>query len=183
LSQDPIRCRQERLVWENGFVRVYDDDVSDKDGAQGRHVRVVPVHAGAGVVLLPLQGAQVALVKTYRYPLAAWQWALPRGFAQSADPLETARNELREELGVERARLSVLGHVTPDSGLLANTVAIVLAEVEDAQLEPQDRQEVHAVRWVNLEALEQEVSEGRIEDAFTLAALFLAGARRVLRKA
>lgn len=176
MTGQSIRCLRERVVYENGFIRVYDDDVAFPDGGEGRYLRVVPTGDGQGVIVLPLHRGAVAMVRTYRYPIGGWQWALPRGFAQGVDPLETARVELREELGVTEARLRVLGHITPDSGLLAGRVTVVLAEVGDAKVSPTDKREVAEVRWLPFKDIDAEAAAGSIEDGFTLATLFLARA-------
>ena len=180
MTQPPIRRTRERLVHENAYVRVYDDDVAFADGLPGRYVRIEPAGDGPGAVLLALHEGRIALVRTYRYPVGAWQWALPRGFAHATDPLVTARAELREETGVTDADLRVIGSVTPDSGVQAHRVAIVLADVralpEDG---PTDGGEVAEVLWVTPAELEQEIAEGAIEDGFTLAALTLARAKGI----
>lgn len=170
-----IRRTTERLVYENDVVRVFDDDVAFPSGREGRHLRIEHVPEGEGVVLLVRDPhRRVALVETYRYPLGHAQLALPRGFSHGVDVEATARAEALEELGVRLARIRVLGHVTPDSGLLAARVAVLAAEV-DGPVDgvPSDRDEVIAVHWLSLDELAVQVRDGRVEDGFTLAALAL----------
>jgi len=180
VSEPPIRRTRERLVHENPYVRVYDDDVRFADGTDGRYVRIEPAGDGPGAVLLAVHDGRIALVRTYRYPLGAWQWALPRGFAHATDPLVTARAELEEETGVTDAHLRVVGRVTPDSGVQAHRVAIVLAHVHALPNGGPPDDEVAEVRWVTLDELEQEIADGAVEDGFTLAALTLARVHRLL---
>ena len=180
MNEPPIRRARERLVHENAYVRVYDDDVTFADGATGRYVRIEPAGEGPGAVLLALHAGRIALVRTYRYPLDAWQWALPRGFAHDADPLVTARAELEEETGVTAADLRVMGAVTPDSGVQSHRVAVVLAEVHRLPDGGPRDDEVAAVRWATLDELELEIADGAIEDGFTLAVLTLARVQRIL---
>jgi 8-oxo-dGTP pyrophosphatase MutT (NUDIX family) len=181
VTEPHVRRTRERLVYENGYVRVHDDDVTFADGSAGRYVRIEPAGDGPGAVLLALHEGRIALVRSYRYPIGAWQWALPRGFAHDADPLVTARAELAEETGVTDAELRVIGTVTPDSGVQSHRVAIVLAEVRRLpDGGPLDDDEVAEVRWVLPRELEREIADGAIEDGFTLAALALARAKRVL---
>jgi 8-oxo-dGTP pyrophosphatase MutT (NUDIX family) len=173
---DPIRRIRAREVYANDYLRLYDDDVSIR-GAEGRYVRVEPAGGDPGAVVLPVGEGRVGLVEVFRYALGAWQWGLPRGFAHGADPLVTARAELAEETGVREARLRLLGHVTPDSGLQSHRVAVVLAEVSGPLPEgPPPDDEVRAVRWPTVGELDAEIAGGRIEDGFTLAALALARA-------
>jgi len=179
MSESPVRRTEPREVFGNAYITVYDDDVVLADGATTRYVRVRPGGNGPGVVLLPVRGPSVALVWTYRYAVQAWQWGLPRGFAHGPDVLVSAQAELREELGAT-GRLEVIGHLTPDSGLLDSRVAVVLAELDDERLAPLDVQEVLGVRWLTVSELDAEVAAGLIEDAFTLAVLALAKAKGVL---
>lgn len=173
---DPIRRKREILAYENRFAEVFDDEVEFPDGTPGRYLRIANRGEGPGVVILPVHAMTVGLVQTYRYPVGSWQWGLPRGFSHSRDPLVTARMELREELGVQDADFQVLGFVTPDSGMLASRVAVVQARVNDPAGQAVDAREVADVRWLHIRELWQWVSQGRIEDGFSLAALTLAHA-------
>jgi 8-oxo-dGTP pyrophosphatase MutT (NUDIX family) len=180
MTQPPVRRTRERLVHENAYVRVYDDDVAFADGTEGRHVRIDAVGDGPGAVVLAVHGGRIALVRTYRYPVGDWQWALPRGFAHGTDALVTARAELAEETGVTEADLRLIGAVTPDSGLQAHRVAVVLAEVGRPPASGPTDDEVAEVRWVTLQELEKDIADGAIEDGFTLATLTLARSKGVL---
>ena len=180
MTEPPIHRTREVLVHENAYVRVYDDEVTFGNGSAGRYVRIEPAGEGPGAVMVAVHAGQIALVRTYRYPVGDWQWALPRGFAHGTDPLVTARAELEEETGVTAADLRVIGAVTPDSGVQAHRVAIVLADVHRLSDGGPSDDEVAEVRWVSLDELEREVADGRIEDGFTLAALTLARVHRIL---
>ncbi|MFJ8359167.1 NUDIX hydrolase [Streptomyces sp. NPDC093984] len=171
--QEPIRRKREVLAYANPFAEVFDDEVEFPDGTLGRYLRIANRGEGPGVVILPIHGMTVGLVHTYRYPVGSWQWGLPRGFSHDHDPLVSARVELREELGVQDAELQRLSVMTPDSGMLATRVAIVLARVNDPIGHVVDVQEVSAVRWLHIRELWHWVAQGRIEDGMSLAALAL----------
>ena len=120
---------------------------------------------------------RVALVRTYRYPLASWEWAVPRGFAQGDDAGESARVELAEELGQEPDDLIPIGTVTPNSGLLAGRVEIFIARYNIAASEPLDHREVVDVKWIDMQTLYGEIASSRITDSFTLSAVACAQAQ------
>ncbi|WP_431033052.1 NUDIX hydrolase [Streptomyces sp. P6-2-1] len=180
MSEPPERAQIQRsrevLAYGNPYVEVFDDEVRFGDGTAGRYLRIRHRGPGPGVVVLPVRGDRIGLVRTYRYPVASWQWGLPRGFAQDADPLETARAELLEEMGARAAALRLLGYMTPDSGLLTSRVAVVRAEVTEATGPVRDLTEVAEARWLPHARLRQWAAEGRMEDGMTLAALGLAAA-------
>ncbi|CAN7222838.1 NUDIX hydrolase [Arthrobacter sp. LjRoot78] len=163
----------ERLVYENGFVRLYDDDVRFPNGAPGRYLRLEAALPGNAVVLLPMHGTKIGLVRTFRYALGKLVWELPRGLSHGTDLGETAENELREELGIDVADFKILGFITPDSGLQSARVAVMSARVADMGRGPDDSVEVERVQWVETAQLEDMIRSGEVEDSFTIAAYAL----------
>jgi 8-oxo-dGTP pyrophosphatase MutT (NUDIX family) len=130
--------------------------------------------------MLPVCGKQIGLVRTYRYPLASWEWALPRGYAHGEDTGRSARIELAEELGREPDNLTFIGIVTPNSGVLASHVELFVAHYETVAIKPMDPQEIAKVKWITLKKLYNEITAGQIKDAFTLSALACAQARGLI---
>ncbi|MFE9097515.1 NUDIX hydrolase [Streptomyces sp. NPDC007264] len=171
---------REILAYANPFVRLFDDEVRFPDGRRGRHVRIEPARPGLGSVVLPVCESAVGLVRTYRYALGADQWALPRGFSHGADAEETARAELREEIGATGGEFRLLGTMTPDSGLFSARVAVFLAILPERFARPEDMREVREVCWLPVQDVWSWVGAGRIEDGFTLSALALARAKQAL---
>jgi 8-oxo-dGTP pyrophosphatase MutT (NUDIX family) len=170
----PIKVSRRNLVYENDFVRVWDDDVSFVGGREGTHVRIESTRSGNGVVILVRATDRIALVRVYRYPLGAWEWALPRGFSEEQDSLATVRRELIEELGLKEVTPVRLGTITPDSGLMSTEVEVfrVVLATEPITV-AEDVEEVHAIAWVSTEDLERRIADGEIKDAFTIAAMTL----------
>jgi 8-oxo-dGTP pyrophosphatase MutT (NUDIX family) len=179
-ARPPIRTVSEREVFGNQFVTVYDDDVEMMGGRTGRYLRIVEGGGRPGVAMLACSQDRYALVRTYRYPIGSWEWAIPRGFAHGEDPRESALAELREEIGRPPADIIEMGTVTANSGLLAGRVHLFHARYEEATADPIDTDEVAAVRWVDLSTLLAEIAVGDLVDAFTMSAITLALARGVL---
>jgi 8-oxo-dGTP pyrophosphatase MutT (NUDIX family) len=179
-AEAPIRTAREREVFGNRFVTVYDDDVVMPGNRPGRYLRIVQSDGRPGVAMLACVQGRYALVQTYRYPICSWEWGIPRGFAHGDDPLESARAELLEELGGWPIDITLLGTVTPNSGLLADRVHIFYARYDNPITDPLDVDEVVKVRWVDLRILLAEIASGDIVDGFTLSAITLAAARGAL---
>lgn len=175
MAEEPgvITTVRASTVYANDFVTVRDDTVVFPDGAPGSYVRVTPGDGNPGVVVVPWSGARLGLVKVYRYPIGAWQWGFPRGFAHSPDPLVTAAAELHEELGLT-AELSLIGWFTPDSGLLDSRIAVVLARTSTTDSTPTDTREVADVDWLPIDELLVRLGEPPYDDGMTMAALTLA---------
>lgn len=175
-----IRRISENLVYRNEFAVLYDDPVVFPDGSEGSYLRVVESDGAPGVAVLAVCADQVALVQTYRYPVSALEWAVPRGFAHGGDPAATARAELAEELGREPDSLISIGTVTPNSGILASRVELFLGRYATPASVPHDAREVAGIRWIALPDLADEIARGDIQDAFTLSAVTCALARKLI---
>lgn len=174
-----IRIR-ENIVYQNRFATICDDDVRFADGRTGTYIRVVQSGGLPGVVMLPVANGHAGLVRVYRYAVGMWEWGLPRGLAHGADPEQSARNELLEELGAQPSALTGLGEMTPDSGTLAAVVHLFLASYPAPVSDARDRCEVAGIRWLPVTALRAEIAEGQIRDGFTLAAMCAAACRGLL---
>jgi len=168
-EQAPVALAAERVVCSTRFLTLYDDDVLFSDGKPGRHHRLIQSGGRPGVAVLPYCRGRIALVRVWRYPIAAWEWGIPRGSAHSDSAAMSAAGELTEELGEEPETLQPLGIVYPDSGLLAGAVHLFAARYAEPVSVPLDTREVAAVRWEPVRDLLAAIAAGEITDGFTLA--------------
>jgi 8-oxo-dGTP pyrophosphatase MutT (NUDIX family) len=105
---NPWRKLSSRLVYENPWIRVREDQVIAPSGASGIY-GVVEARAAVGVVALTAQN-EIYLVGQYRYPTECYSWEIPEGGAEGAEtPLEAASRELREETGLRASAWEALG--------------------------------------------------------------------------
>jgi len=170
---DPIRLVRETIVYSNEFATIHDDAVEFPGGRPGTYLTVTPGDGNPGAVIVALAEGKLGLVKVFRYPLGAWQWGFPRGFAHGPDPIQTARAELHEELGLE-ADLTLIGWFTPDSGVLTSRVAVVLARASSTASSPTDVVEVADVAWLTPADLQSRFGRPGYDDGMTMAAFSLA---------
>ncbi len=105
---NPWQTLSTRIVYENPWIRVREDQVIQPDGAPGIY-GVVEFHGCVGVLPIDADG-NVHLVGQYRYPLQQYSWEIPEGGCHvGEEPLQAAQRELREELGLEADSLELLG--------------------------------------------------------------------------
>ena len=93
-------------------MRVREDTIRRPDGSSGIYG---VVEKPDFVVIVPVDDdGRLHLVEQYRYPVKGRYWELPQGSweqAPGAEPLEMARGELREETGLDSARMIYAGHL------------------------------------------------------------------------
>ena len=172
---------KERLVYsdlENKWVKLYFDDVRFKDGHISRYNRIVEGSTGRGVTVIPKdENGCIMLVKNYRYPIEKWQWELPRGFAENnSTNLQNAQRELMEETGLESRKISKIGEIYPNSGILSTINEVFLAEELTANNQKTDASDdaISETRFFSKDELVKIVKDGSLSDGITLCALYLA---------
>ena len=106
---NPWRTVTTRVVYENARLRLKEDEVVQPDGEAGQYVYLElpwPV-----VAIVPVDEQQrVYLVRQWRYPWQRNSWEIPAGHGEPAEaPLEAARRELAEEVGLAAASWDSLG--------------------------------------------------------------------------
>ncbi|MBL8203193.1 MAG: NUDIX hydrolase [Blastocatellia bacterium] len=105
---NPWQTLSTRLIYQNAWIRVREDQVIQPDGVPGIY-GVVEFHGCVGVLPIDAEG-NVHLVGQFRYPLQQYSWEIPEGGCHPGEaPLEAARRELMEELGLETGHLELLG--------------------------------------------------------------------------
>jgi 8-oxo-dGTP pyrophosphatase MutT (NUDIX family) len=97
--------------------------------AGGTAVREIMEHAGAVAIAALDADDRLVMIYQYRHALGRRLWEMPAGLLDAAgeDPVETARRELAEEVGVAADDWSVLIDVAPSPGFSDESVRVYLA--------------------------------------------------------
>jgi ADP-ribose pyrophosphatase len=176
MTQPPdIETLATRIVYENRWMRVREDEIRYRDGSTGIYGVVVKPNF---VVIAPLDShGKLHLVEQYRYPIGIRSWEFPQGAweeSPDADPLELARGELREETGLDAAEIVHAGHLYQACGYATQSYNIYLARKlrrTEAKLEATE-QDLITRAFATEEVLDM-VQQGVIKDASTIASLGL----------
>lgn len=167
-----------RLVYENAWISVREDQVLRPDGQPGIYGVVHFPNKAVGV--LPVDGeGRLWMVGQFRYPLGRYSWEIPEGGGHGAEtPEESARRELREETGLIAGNLELLS-----ISHLSNSVSDELAYIYRATLleqgasapEGTERLQVRLFDWPDVWAM---MNRGEITDSMTVIALLHEALRR-----
>ena len=138
----------------------------------GDREREIVDHPGSTAIVAVDREGQVTLVRQLREPARKRLLELPAGTLEPGEtPLETAKRELAEEVGLRGGDWSELGAFYTTPGFCRERMHVFLAEnVDRGEPSPQDDEEVEIVRW-RRDEIPSRLAE--LEDAKTIAGLLL----------
>jgi len=176
---NPWTTLSSRLVYENSWIRLREDQVLRPDGQVGIYGVVEFKNRAVGVLPVDDDGC-IWLVGQYRYPLNAYSWEIPEGGSpESEPPEETAWRELREETGLTAGKLELIGTAHLSNSVCDETAYIYRAtELAHGQSMPEGTEELHARRvpWDEARAM---LRRGEITDSMSVIALLHEAVRRL----
>ncbi|MDA1298322.1 MAG: NUDIX hydrolase [Chloroflexi bacterium] len=172
----PIKRVRENVVYENRWVRLYDDLIEHPDGSAGTYSWVERNNGRGGAIVVPrLPDGRVLLLKMHRYVPDRWSWEFPGGGTDAGESVEeTALRELLEEAGLQGAEARVLGRFSSDTGFIRVRHAAVLVELPDGAedgLRLDAQESVTEARFVTERDAWDMVGRGDIFDGITVTAL------------
>jgi ADP-ribose pyrophosphatase len=170
-----------RIVYENKWMKIREDQIRRRDGSLGIYG---VVDKPDFVIIVPVQNGIVHLVQQYRYPIGRRQWEFPQGSWEAephADPLALARGELEEETGLLAGDIREAGHLYPLYGTVSQSYRIFLAtdlRPGRRHLEPEEQDLV--TKGFPLADLETMILNGIIQDAGTVASFGMLRLKRMI---
>jgi 8-oxo-dGTP pyrophosphatase MutT (NUDIX family) len=176
MQPPPIRRKRTIEVFGSIYGSLYNDEVVSSTDIPGRYLRWK--WSNPGVVVIPRCNDLIALIPTYRYPIGAVSWELPRGGRDPDESVEEAAiRELLEETGLVAASTTQLGAIYPDTGLIESAVSVVEARVNSSKAVKEQATEamesVASAEWFTLAELRSAFADQRVQCAITIAAVTL----------
>lgn len=154
LADDPYLC----------LIR---DAVRFPDGRRGLYNRVL---VPPGVVVLPVMGERIVLIRQFRHATRRHHLELPRGIATLHSGAEAdARRELAEEIAAEPSRMADLGRIHTSSGMTAEEMYLFIAWI-DGHGAPERGEGISAIMAPTRPEFEAMIAAGEVSDGPTLAA-------------
>lgn len=167
-----------RDVYQGRILALRVDEVAMPGGNTARR-EVVEHLPAVGIAALDDDG-NVMLIHQYRHAVGMRIWELPAGLIDRAgdDPLETAKRELVEEVGLAAEHWSVLVDVAASPGFTDEVVRVYLATgLSTVDREVLGDEEADLVsRWVPLDEAVRMTLAGEIINAASVGGLLAAKA-------
>ena len=172
-KQGPWTVLSSERIYADEFAEVWVDEVS-KPGAEP--ARRVTMRMKPGVAVLALDGEGFAhLVRTFRYAVGKECVEVVQGGTEGGEkPLEAARRELKEELGVEASELIDLGLVDAVTSQVYAPAQIFLARgLSFGETEREGTEDLQTVK-VKFEEAVRMVLDGEITQGISCALILKA---------
>ena len=168
---NPWRCLETRLVYQNPWIRLREDQVVRPDGQPGIYGVVEFQNWAIGIVPVTDDG-DTFLVGQYRYPLDLYSWEIPEGGGPvGVSPLASAQRELLEETGIRAARWTYLGELHTSNSVTNETGCVFLAEeLTLGQARPEGTEQLQVRRLPLAEAFHLAMT-GAISDSLAVIGL------------
>ncbi len=161
----------QKNVYENDWIRVTHEEVKRPNNTEGIYGVVHFKNQAVGVIPIDDEG-NTWLVRQSRYALNQFTWEIPEGGSPDGeDPLESAKRELKEEVGIEAREweslmtLHTSNSVTDEVGFIFVARDLILGE----QL--LDETEDIEVKKIPLREAIDMVYKGVITDALSICGL------------
>jgi ADP-ribose pyrophosphatase len=119
---------EERPVYANRFLTLFDDRVRFPSGVEGTYVRTVwRAPWSVAIVALTAQREYV-LIRSFNYAAGTWHLQVPKGFAgDGRTPRAQAELELAEETGYAAGAWELVSEIHADPGFIANPTYVFRA--------------------------------------------------------
>ncbi len=168
---NPWRTLSSEVKYDNAWITVVEHEVLTPGGRPGIYGTVHFKHPAIGVVVLDDE-MNTWLVGQFRFPLEGYSWEIPEGGGTiGEDPLDGAKQELREETGIEAARWEMIQEMDLSNSVSDERAYIFLArDLRFGDSAPEDTEQL-TVRKMPFEEAYRMVEEGQIRDAMSVAGL------------
>lgn len=173
-DQNPWRITAMTTPFKNAWLTVESSAVIHPDGQPGTYSIVRIRRLAVGVLPIDHEG-YVHLVGQWRFPLGRYSWEMPEGGAEPGeDALDCARREMAEETGLSAATYQKILEMDLSNSLTDERAVLFLAtDLTPGEASPEGTEVLKRHRAPFSDVLAR-VSDGRIRDAMTVAAVLRA---------
>ena len=153
------------------WIAVSHHEVIDPSGTPGIYGVIHFKNLAVGIVALD-EEVNTWIVGQYRYPLGGYSWEIPEGGGRRDRPaIDSAKRELREEVGIEAERWTEILHMDLSNSASDEEAILYVAQgLTFFDPEPDHNEEL-AMRKLPFQELYAMVQRGEIRDSLTVAAV------------
>ena len=121
-------------------------------------------------IIIPLQGDVIHMVRQYRYSVESLSLEFPMGFVEGKNPLDSAKQELKEEMGIEAVKIEERGHYWVAPGGSSQYAYVFIArDLSFGDTHPEDGEFLQSEKYT-IKEVKKMIDDGSIKDGPTIVA-------------
>ncbi len=164
-----------RKIYEG---KVFDVSIAEIKDGDTEYNREIVEHQGSVVIVPVFKDHTVALVRQYRHAAGEYLLEIPAGtLNKNENPLDGARRELEEEIGVTSENIEKLIEFYVSPGFLTEKMNVYLATNLIASQQNLEVDEILTIEKLTFKEAFEKIRSNEIKDAKTICGLVLAGAK------
>lgn len=158
------------VKYETPWIKVVHNDVITPANTEGIYGCVHFQNIAIGVLALDTD-FNTFIVQQYRYPLKKYTWEIPEGGCPlNADPLKTAKKELKEETGIIAKNWKLIQELDLSNSATDEISYTYLAtDLEFTNMELEDTEDIIVKKLPFADFFEM-IEKGKIRDAISVSA-------------
>lgn len=137
------------LVFQNQFMKVFNDEVIFPSGYRGTYLRLEAPTPNSVAVLPIAKDGRFGLLKNYRHGARGWCLEMIKGGAESGESLEAAcQREMKEEGGLIALQLTNLGAYSDSPSVFSGLIHCFLAEcISAVDRHPESTEAISSIHY------------------------------------
>ena len=162
-----------KVVYQNPWFRLWEDEVEFKDGSKGEYAYLDRIDSGAIIIPLDHEG-NFYLLREFRYPVQTTIFAFPAGGREGDETnADAAKRELKEETGFVAGKWTCLHELFPDPAQNMQRINLFLAEDITGGEADHQQGETIKIHKTSLKEVKDRIAKGEPCSSQFLACLFL----------
>ena len=172
MSKSPWQTIKSEIVYSNKWMKLIENDVIHPNGTNGEYTYLDAI---PGVVVIAYEDNSIFLIREFKYPIDKWIWTLiTGGIDEGQNPLDVAKNELKEEANIIANKWLDLGNFYTAPGIEITDNYTYLAtelSVGEFHTDGEGNEAINRIQKFNLDEIKNMITRGDIENGLALAAL------------
>jgi len=166
--------KNRKQIYDNNWIEIFHDEVVNPNGGHGIYGVVHFKNIAIGVIPIDENG-YTWLVGQHRYPQNKYSWEIPEGGGPlHIDPLESAKRELKEEVGLAAQSCKEILRMDLSNSVSDELAIIYLAtNLTQGNSQPEET-EVLTIKHLPFEEAYLMVLRGEITDSMSVAGILRA---------
>jgi 8-oxo-dGTP pyrophosphatase MutT (NUDIX family) len=168
-SKNPWKTLKSEVKYDNPWIKITEHQTINADGGKGIYGVVHYKNIAIGIIPLD-EDYNTWLVGQYRFPLNRYSWEICEGGGlHNVDVIESAKRELKEELGIVASNWTKLMDMHLSNSVSDEVGIIFIAKgLEYHKPEPEEG-EVLQIRKIPFSQVYDMVMNGEITDSLSVA--------------